>query len=92
MSQHYGSLRRENITRSAGVKQQLSRSELITQIGRAELTVLAAVASGASEAAAARRLHISARTLRRRLRKACDTLGVEAPIEAVVWAARNRLI
>ena len=91
MSQHYGPLRREISTRPAGSK-QLNRSELTTQIGRAELTVLAAVASGASETAAARRLHISARTLRRRLRKACDALGVEAPIEAVVWAARNRLI
>ncbi|YCK33638.1 hypothetical protein ACNF49_05950 [Actinomadura sp. ATCC 39365] len=39
-----------------------------------------------------RRLDISGRTVRRRLRGICDRIGVATAIEAVAWAARRQLI
>lgn len=57
-----------------------------------EVALLAEIASGVTADAAARRLELSARTLRRRLRMICDRLGAETPIEAVTWAARRNLI
>jgi DNA-binding NarL/FixJ family response regulator len=57
-----------------------------------ELILLRAVASGLSIEAVARRVGISPRTVRRRLREVCDRLQVGSTIEAVAWAARRRLI
>ncbi len=57
-----------------------------------DVRLLAEIASGVTADVAARRLDLSARTLRRRLRGICDRIGVSTPIEAVVWAARNQLI
>lgn len=54
-----------------------------------ELAVLAYLAEGLTQSTAARRLDISARTLRRRLRRICARLDVCEPIEAVAWAARH---
>lgn len=58
----------------------------------AEVDVLAQLANGSTLDVAARRLDTSARTLRRRVRAACDRLNVDTPIEAVVWAVKNDLI
>ncbi|MBT2207606.1 MULTISPECIES: LuxR C-terminal-related transcriptional regulator [Actinomadura] len=57
-----------------------------------EIRLLAQIASGVTADVAARKLELSARTLRRRLRTICDRLEVNTPIEAVVWAARRQLI
>jgi DNA-binding NarL/FixJ family response regulator len=57
-----------------------------------EIRLLAQIASGVTADVAARKLELSARTLRRRLRTICDRLDVNTPIEAVVWAARRQLI
>lgn len=57
-----------------------------------DIELLREIASGVTTEVAARKLGLSARTLRRRLRVICDLLGVNSPIEAVVWAARRQLI
>lgn len=67
-------------------------SRHIADLTAAEIQVLAHLASGSTLDVAARRLDTSARTLRRRIRAACDRLDVDTPIEAVVWAVKNDLI
>jgi DNA-binding NarL/FixJ family response regulator len=57
-----------------------------------DVRLLAQIATGVTADVAARKLELSARTLRRRLRAICDRLEVNTPIEAVVWAARRQLI
>ncbi|PXY17916.1 helix-turn-helix transcriptional regulator [Prauserella sp. PE36] len=61
-------------------------------LSRDELTLLRLLASGLPIEAIARRLQLSERTIRRRLRAMCDQLGFRTPIEAVVWAARQGLV
>lgn len=61
-------------------------------LGDDDLRLLAEIATGVTTEVAARRLDLSARTLRRRIRTICDRLEVNTPIEAVVWAARRNLI
>lgn len=62
------------------------------QLSPDELAVLAQIADGLTQHSAARRLDISARTVRRRLRTICARLHVCEPIEAVVWAAKRGLL
>ncbi|MFI6578797.1 LuxR family transcriptional regulator [Nocardiopsis sp. NPDC050513] len=62
------------------------------ELAHEDLELLAEIATGVTTEVAARRLELSARTLRRRIRNICDVLGVNTPIEAVVWAARRQLI
>ncbi|WP_018654658.1 hypothetical protein [Actinomadura flavalba] len=62
------------------------------RLNEEDLKLLAQIASGVTADVAARKLELSARTLRRRLRTICDRLDVNTPIEAVVWAARRQLI
>ena len=57
-----------------------------------ELRLLSALATGAPITAIAQVLGVSDRTIRRRIRLVCEEIGVSTSIEAVVWAARHRLI
>ena len=61
-------------------------------LDREDLDLLALLAEGLSVETIARRLDLSDRTVRRRLRSICDRLGLVAPIQAVVWAARRGLV
>jgi DNA-binding CsgD family transcriptional regulator len=82
-------------TREDGVEQAtLVRRGIAADLDMAvdDLRLLAEIATGVTTDVAARRLELSARTLRRRLRTICDQLDVNTPIEAVVWAARRQLI
>jgi DNA-binding NarL/FixJ family response regulator len=59
---------------------------------REELELLRLLSEGRSADAIGRRLGLSERTVRRRFRALCDRVGVDSPIEAVVWAVRGRHI
>jgi DNA-binding NarL/FixJ family response regulator len=61
-------------------------------LDREDLELLRLLADGALLGAVARRLRTSERTVRRRIRSICNRLGVDAPIQAVVWAARRGLL
>jgi DNA-binding CsgD family transcriptional regulator len=81
-------------TREDGVEQATltRRGTDDPRLSEDELRLLAQIATGVTADVAARKLELSARTLRRRLRSICDRLDVNTPIEAVVWAARRQLI
>ncbi|MEU4779117.1 LuxR C-terminal-related transcriptional regulator [Micromonospora sp. NPDC023633] len=57
-----------------------------------DLRLLRLLATGAPLETVARRSAMSERTVRRRIRAICDRLGVTAPIQAVVWAARRGML
>ena len=57
-----------------------------------DVAVLTLLAQGLPMGTVARRLAMSERTLRRRTRAICDTLGVPAAITAVAWAAKQGLL
>ncbi|HET9858845.1 MAG TPA: LuxR C-terminal-related transcriptional regulator [Nocardioidaceae bacterium] len=57
-----------------------------------DLSLLSLLATGASLEVIARRLDLSERTVRRRVRRVCDRLQVGTPMEAVAWAARRHLV
>jgi len=57
-----------------------------------DLELLRLLATGLSLESVARRLDLSDRTVRRRTRALCDRLGLDTPIEAIVWAARRGLL
>jgi DNA-binding NarL/FixJ family response regulator len=61
-------------------------------LGQDDLELLRLLAAGLPLETVARRLDLSDRTVRRRTRSICDRLGVAAPIQAVVWAARRGLL
>jgi DNA-binding NarL/FixJ family response regulator len=57
-----------------------------------DLRLLALLAEGLPLDAVARRLAVSERTLRRRIKAICEQLDVPAAIAAVAWAARRGLL
>ena len=57
-----------------------------------DVELLRLLADGLPTDAVARRLELSDRTVRRRTRAICDRLGVTAPVQAIVWAARRGLL
>lgn len=61
-------------------------------LSRDDLTLLRLLAQGLPLEVVARRMRTSDRTVRRRAKGICDRLGVGAPIEAVVWAAKRGLL
>ncbi|MFJ6197381.1 helix-turn-helix domain-containing protein [Micromonospora sp. NPDC092111] len=61
-------------------------------LGEADLRLLRLLAAGLPLETVARRSGLSERTVRRRVRAICDRLGVTAPIQAVVWAARRGML
>jgi len=61
-------------------------------LGEDELVVLRMMAEGQTVEAVARRLDVSERTVRRKVRSACESVGVDTTVEAIVWAVRRRLI
>lgn len=64
----------------------------VRKLSRDDVRLLAVIATGIPIASVAGRLEISDRTVRRRVRVICETLGVRTMIEAVAWAARRGLI
>lgn len=62
------------------------------ELTREDLELLGLLATGLSLESVARRLDLSERTVRRRLRGLCDRLGLDTPVEAIVWAARRGLV
>lgn len=62
------------------------------ELTREDLELLGLLATGLSLESVARRLDLSERTVRRRLRTLCDRLGMDTPVEAIVWAARRGLL
>jgi DNA-binding NarL/FixJ family response regulator len=61
-------------------------------IDRTDLVILGHLADGKTVEYVARRLEVSERTVRRRLRVLADDLGVDSTIEVVVTAVRRGLI
>jgi len=57
-----------------------------------DLEILGLLAAGQTVDGAARRVGLSGRTVRRRLRALADDLGVDSTIETVVHAVRSGLI
>ena len=56
-----------------------------------EVAVLRLLAEGEALVIVSRRLGMSERTVRRKVRNACTKLDCGSTIEAVVWAVRNEL-
>lgn len=70
----------------------LERPTVEAALSEQDVKLLAHLAAGMTADVAARRLELSSRTLRRRVRNICDRLDVNTPIQAVVWAAKRGII
>jgi DNA-binding NarL/FixJ family response regulator len=69
-----------------------ARSPLSWDPDRSDLEILQHHADGETIGVVARRVGLSERTVRRRLRTMAEETGVETTIEVVVRAVRSRLI
>ncbi|WP_308102017.1 helix-turn-helix domain-containing protein [Streptomyces sp. S07_1.15] len=65
---------------------------LVPGLGAEHLHILQLLSQGCTMAQVARRLGVSERTLRRRLRVICEHVQVDTPVEAVVWAVRRHIL
>jgi DNA-binding NarL/FixJ family response regulator len=57
-----------------------------------EMELVRLLAEGLVLDAVARRLQVSERTVRRRIRALCDRFGVDTPVQVVVILARNGVL
>ena len=62
------------------------------ELNRQDVELLRLLAGGLPLEAVARRMNMSERTVRRRVKAICDRLGFASSIQAVVWAARQGLV
>lgn len=67
-------------------------SEREIALDEEEMQIVRLLADGLVLDSIARRLSLSERTLRRRIRALCDRFGVDTPVQVVVIAARNGLL
>jgi DNA-binding NarL/FixJ family response regulator len=67
---------------------RLPSSSPMPELAEDDTKLLSLVADGLVLDAIARRLNLSERTVRRRIRSLCDRIGVDTPVQAVVWAVR----
>jgi DNA-binding NarL/FixJ family response regulator len=67
-----------------------SAAELVLE--SADVALLALVAEGLTLARIGRRFGVNERTIRRRLNRLCQRLGVATPMQAVVWAVRRGVV
>ena len=67
---------------------RLPSSSPMPELAEDDTKLLSLVADGLVLDAIARRLNLSERTVRRRIRALCDRIGVDTPVQAVVWAVR----
>lgn len=70
----------------------LAVGEPIMALDDEELELIRLLADGLVLDAVARRLALSERTVRRRIRSLCDRCDVDTPVQVVVLAARNGLL
>jgi|HubBroStandDraft_3_1064219.scaffolds.fasta_scaffold78256_2 DNA-binding NarL/FixJ family response regulator len=70
----------------------LSSDHAELSLSAEEVELLQLLGHGLPLEAVARRLQTSERTVRRRTKAICDRMGVDFPIQAVVWAAQRGLI
>ncbi|GAA1810082.1 hypothetical protein HC028_18940 [Planosporangium flavigriseum] len=57
-----------------------------------DLRLLALLAEGMPVSSVSRRMAMSDRTIRRRIRAICEQLDVKVTVQAIVWAARRGLV
>jgi DNA-binding NarL/FixJ family response regulator len=62
------------------------------RLDQEDLRLLTLLAEGMPVSSVARRVSMSDRTIRRRIRAICEQLGVKATVQAIVWAARRGLV
>lgn len=70
----------------------MARAEYAADLTAVDLRILAHLADGKTLHDICRCMHMSHRTVCRRVSDICEAVGVGRPIQAVAWAARRGLI